>query len=164
VRHGRLSCNASDSSSGRVAWPATTAGGLPPGWLGTNKVFTRIEYIDLSGNWLGHSAYPATSGNRFSNTYGPDPVIPWCLAGNTPAAGWCPRTPQNVAVAPLAGLPTLVFLDLSGNGLQGMHLGRQPTAYMARCTLLRRPCRQLLRVGACASRCCRALLLHSFSQ
>ncbi len=97
------------------------AGGLPHGWVGTNQVFRRIVNIDLSGNFLGHSAWPATDANRYVNTYGV--ADHWCLAGpaTSTRSGFCPRTALNVAQDPLGGMPALVFLDLSDNGLQGEH-------------------------------------------
>jgi hypothetical protein len=99
-----------------LVWPG--AGGLPPGWLGTNKVFRRVQYIDLSGNSLGHTAWPPTDANRYENAYGVDRH--WCLAGRTPASGWCPRAAgSNAALSPLAGMPGLLHLDVSDNGFQG---------------------------------------------
>ncbi len=100
------------------------AGGLPHGWLGTNKVFDKIQYIDLSGNFLGHSTWPGDPGNRYANTYGPTPDVAshWCQAGPTTSSrsGWCPRdASNNAALTPLAGLPALLFLDISDNGFQG---------------------------------------------
>jgi hypothetical protein len=92
--------------------------------MGTNKVFEKIQYIDLSGNFLGHSTWPTTGSSRYANTYGPTPAVTshWCNAGpsTSPRSGWCPRDAStNAALAPLAGLPALLFLDLSDNDLQG---------------------------------------------
>jgi hypothetical protein len=79
--------------------------------------------IDLSGNFLGHSAWPANEGNRLENTYGM--ASHWCLAGPSTAynTGWCPRDGADTALPPRVGLPQLVLLDLSNNGFQGTRAG-----------------------------------------
>lgn len=115
------------------------AGGLPDGWLSNNKVFRKLEYLDLSNNKLGTSngvtQYPVTWGGSslYSDTdnAGSDIDITapngkgWCLngadGGVAGSFGWCPRINSTGVVAtPLSGaLANLRFLDISNNELKG---------------------------------------------
>jgi hypothetical protein len=104
-----LVCPASYSSRQENDHSLHSAGGLPDGWAGSERAFSRLEELDLSGNYLGFADAGTT----------PLPGQPqWCLPGEPPAdAGWCAPQPPEGAFG------SLLSLDLSFNGLEGAPAG-----------------------------------------
>jgi hypothetical protein len=89
--------------------PVYCAGGLPDGWLSTQRTFKGLDYLDLSDNKLGCA--DAACRAPLATVTG---ASGWCKDG-LPAAtsGWC-------APAPLPGtMDTLTILDISNNNLNG---------------------------------------------
>jgi hypothetical protein len=86
------------------------AGGLPYGWLSTNRVFTQLKFLDLSVNQLGRDM----GGKLYATTEGWCQAGPGTLGADDSRVGWCPRgVPLDFSMR------SLETLDLSDNGLRG---------------------------------------------